>query len=112
MADKPEVKVIFAQVRAPRDASDPGAAVEGRYVCEDGFVTLTDHDGTPVRDEHGKYYRQKLVPTEDKEIATREERQAASRLTKDFRLRLRGKDGGRKSGFEAGPIRYPKIKVI
>ena len=104
MADKPEVKAIFAEVRRPRGANDPGAAVEGRYVVEDGFVTLTDHEGTPVRDEHGKYYRQKLTPDDERRIA--------ARLTKDFRLRLRGKDGGRKSGFEAGPIRYPKIKVV
>ena len=104
MADKPEVKTIFAQVRAPRGANDPGAAVEGRYVVEDGFVSLTDHDGIPVRDEHGKYYRAKLTPDDERRIA--------ARLTKDFRLRLRGKDGGRKSGFESGPIIYPRIKVI
>jgi hypothetical protein len=40
-------------------------------------------------------------------------KQIAARLTKKFRLRLRGKDGGgQRSGFEHGPLRYPRIKVI
>jgi hypothetical protein len=105
MTDKPEVKTIFAQVRQPRDARDPGAAVEGRYVLEDGAVVLTNHEGTPVRDEHGRFYRHKLTPSDN-------ERQIAARLTKKFRLMLRGKDGGRLAGFEFGPLRYPPIKVV
>jgi hypothetical protein len=104
MTDKPEILTIFAEVRRPRGADDPGAAVEGRYVVEDGFVSLTDHEGTPVRDEHGKFYRHKLTPNDNV-------RAVAARLTKDFRLRLRGKDGVRRDGF-SGPIRYPKIKVV
>jgi hypothetical protein len=105
MTDKPEVKTIFAQVRAPRGADDPGAAVEGAYVLEDGTVVLTDRDGTPVRDERGKHYRHTLTPNDNP-------RAVAARLTKEFRGALRGKNGGRVAGFEFGPLRYPPIKVV
>jgi hypothetical protein len=103
--DKPEVKVVFAEVRRPRDARDPGAAVEGRYITADGVVTLTDQAGDPVRDEHGKLYKHTLAPNDNPHAV-------AAGLTKSFRLRLRGKDGGRVAGFETGPLRYPKIVTI
>jgi hypothetical protein len=106
MTDKPEVKTIFAQVRQPRGANDPGAAVEGKYIVEDGVVTLTDPKGTPVRDEYGKFYRHTLVPPKD------DERQIGARLTKKFRSALRGKAGAPLAGFEYGPLRYPPIKVV
>ena len=61
MTDKPEVKTIFAEVRRPR-GTDPGAAVEGRYILEDGAVVLTNHEGTPVRDDRGKLYRRADLP--------------------------------------------------
>jgi hypothetical protein len=98
MTDKPEVKTIFAEVRRPRGA-DPGAAVEGRYILEDGAVVLTNHEGTPVRDDRGKLYRRAVTPKDP-------ERQVAARMTKEFRSALRGKDGVRQSGFEYGPLRY------
>jgi hypothetical protein len=104
MTDKPEVKVIFAEVRRPR-GTDPGAAVEGRYVLEDGAVVLTNHEGTPVRDDRGKLYRRAVTPNDP-------ERQVAARMTKEFRSALRGKDGGHVAGFEYGPLRYPKIVTI
>jgi hypothetical protein len=105
MTDKPEVKTIFAEVRRPRGANDPGAAVEGRYILEDGAVVLTNHEGTPVRDDRGKLYRRAVTPNDP-------ERQVAARMTKEFRSALRGKDGGRVAGFEYGPLRYPKIVTI
>jgi hypothetical protein len=104
-AKAPEVKTIFAQVRAPRGANDPGAAVEGRYVLEDGAVVLTDRDGAPVRGERGESYRHTLTPSDD-------ERQIAARLTKQFRSALRGKAGAPLAGFEYGALRYPPIKVV
>ena len=104
MTDKPEVKAVFAEVRRPR-GTDPGAAVEGRYVVEDGVVTLTTQDGIPVRDEYGKLYKHTLVTGDIP-------KQIAARLTKSFRLKLRGKDGGHVDGFAYGPLRYPKIVTI
>ena len=104
MTDKPEIKAIFAQVRAPR-GTDPGAAVEGRYIVTDGEVILTDPKGNPVRNEYGKFYKQKMVAGDN-------ERQIASRMTKTFRSALRGKNGGRVAGFETGPLIYPKIVTI
>lgn len=104
MTDKPEVKAVFAEVRRPR-GTDPGAAVEGRYIVENGIVTLTTQDGIPVRDEYGKLYKHTLAAGDIP-------KQMAARLTKGFRLKLRGKDGGRLAGFEPGPLRYPPIKVV
>jgi hypothetical protein len=104
-AKAPEVKTIFAQVRAPRGANDPGAAVEGAYVLEDGAVVLTNRDGVPVRDERGKHYRHTLAPNDNP-------RQIAARMTKEFRSALRGKAGAPLAGFEYGPLRYPPIKVV
>jgi hypothetical protein len=59
MPDK--IHTVFAQVRAPKesDGSD-GVVVEGRYIVAGGVVTLTDLAGAPVRDQHGKFYKQKL----------------------------------------------------
>jgi hypothetical protein len=111
MTDKPEVKTIFAQVRQPRGANDPGAAVEGKYIVEDGVVTLTDPKGTPVRDEFGKLYKHTLVAQKGEERQI-EERQVAARLTKKFRSALRGKAGAPLAGFEYDPLRYPPIKVV
>jgi hypothetical protein len=104
MTDKPEVFAVFAEVRRPR-GTDPGAAVEGRYIVEDGVVILTDQGGIPIRDEYGKLYKHTLVTGDIP-------KQIGARLTKSFRLKLRGKDGGRVAGFEPGPLRYPKIVAI
>ena len=104
MTDKPQVFAVFAEVRRPR-GTDPGAAVEGRYIVENGVVILTTQDGIPVRDEYGKLYKHTLVTGDIP-------KQIAARLTKNFRLKLRGKDGGRLAGFEPGPLRYPKIVTI
>ena len=104
MTDKPQVKTVFAEVRRPR-GTDPGAAVEGAYVLEDGAVVLTNRDGAPVRDERGKSYRHTLAPNDNP-------RQIAARMTKQFRSALQGKNGGRVAGFEPGPLRYPPIKVV
>jgi hypothetical protein len=101
MKEKPEVFTVFAQVRAPR-GSDPGAAVEGAYVITDGVVHLTDRDGNPVRDDNGKLYAKKIANGDTAKVI-------ASRLTKDFRNALRGKDN-RVSGFGA-PLQYPKPKT-
>jgi hypothetical protein len=102
MTDKPEVFTVYAQVRAPRGPSDPGAVVEGAYIVTDGVVTLTDRQGNPVRDQHGKLYTKKIANGDSA-------RTIAARMTKDFRSMLRGKDG-RVSGF-TGPIVYPKFGI-
>ena len=103
MTDKPEVHYVATQVRAPKGPGDPGAVVEGAYTVTDNTVTLTDRAGNPVRDQHGKLYTRKL---EKGDVA----KALAARLTKDFRLMLRGKDG-KIQGF-TGPIRYPRLVVV
>ena len=70
-----------------------------------GQPTLTTQDGIPVRDEYGKLYKHTLVTGDIP-------KQIAARLTKSFRLKLRGKDGGHVDGFAYGPLRYPKIVTI
>jgi hypothetical protein len=109
MTDKEEIAslsqvfTVATQVRAPKGPGDPGAMVEGCYVVTDDVVTLTDRQGNPVRDQHGKAYTRKIANGDSPKTI-------AARLTKDFRLMLRGKDG-RVNGFDR-PIRYPKLVVV
>ena len=98
MTAKPEVRHVFVQTRAPR-RDDPGAAVEGAYIVKDDVVHLTDREGNPVRDDNGKLYSKPIANGDTAKVI-------ASRLTKDFRSALRGKDG-RVNGFDR-PLQYPK----
>jgi hypothetical protein len=67
MTDKEEIAslsqvfTVATQVRAPKGPGDPGAMVEGCYVVTDDVVTLTDRQGNPVRDQHGKAYTRKIA---------------------------------------------------
>jgi hypothetical protein len=101
MADKPEVFTVYSEVRRPR-GGDHGAVVEGAFTVTDGVVTLTDRHGNPVKDQHGKAYTKKIANGDSAKTI-------AARLTKDFRLMLRGKE--RVDGFDR-PIRYPKLVVV
>jgi hypothetical protein len=81
-----EVFSVTIQIKAPR-GDDPGQVCHGCYTLTDGVVTLTDRDGHPVQDAHGRQYSRKLSPgatVADADIAGRS-------LTKEFRLALLGK---------------------
>ena len=89
---------VTVTIRQPK-GDDVGQVAEGRFLFEDGVVTLVNHVGTPVRDHDGKTYTQKLEPNEDAYTI-------AGRLTKAFR-RARLGDKHKDSNFSA-PINYPK----
>jgi hypothetical protein len=93
--DMPKVYDIVIQVRA-RKGRDLGKVTEGKYVFEDGTVTLTDHAGVPATDEKGRKYSHKLEPGENAETI-------AARLTKQLHDELRV--GAPKQGFD-GLIDY------
>ncbi len=102
MADKPLVQTVFVEVSRPSRTYPAGVAAEGAFIVVDGEVRLTDRDGNPVRDHHGKLYSKPIANGDSA-------KQIAARLTKDFRSVLRGKDN-QPSGF-SGPINYPKPKT-
>jgi hypothetical protein len=77
-----EVHSVIVQVKPP-GPNFPGQVAHGRYTVTDGVVTLTDHDGNPVRDGEGRTYTEKLEPSGDA-------RAVAGRLTKRLRAVLRG----------------------
>ena len=76
---------VTTQIRPPR-YDDPGQVSHGKFTFVDGVVTLTDHDGNPVRDGEGRLYTQKLDTIDHNDALN-----AAGRLTKEFRLALMGK---------------------
>jgi hypothetical protein len=96
-----EVFSVTVQIKAP-SRDHPGQVCHGCYTLTDGVVTLTDRDGHPVQDAHGRQYTRKLGPgstVADADIAARS-------LTKEFRLALLSKtlSGERFSR----PLNYPK----
>jgi hypothetical protein len=81
-----EVFSVTVQIKAP-SRDHPGQVCHGCYTLTDGVVTLTDRDGHPVQDAHGRQYTRKLGPgstVADADIAARS-------LTKEFRLALLSK---------------------
>jgi hypothetical protein len=97
-----EVKTVFVQIERPGKINPKGRVAEGRYIEADGMVTLTDRDGKPVRDDRGKMYSYKLKDGDNPHAI-------AGRLTKEFRLALRGEKPS--TGFSS-PINYPNTKVV
>jgi hypothetical protein len=110
MTEKPKPTIYFVEPEIKSPKGDfPGQTTHGAFTFEDNTVTICHPiDGTPAQDPTGKRYVFKLEPPTntfaDAEIH-------AKRLTKDFRIALRG---GRPAGFggpsgsHRGPIRYPK----
>jgi hypothetical protein len=97
----PEVFSVTVQIKAPR-RDEPGRVCYGCYTLADGVVTLTDRDGHPVQDAHGRQYTRKLGPgstVADADIAGRS-------LTKEFRLALLGRTPS--SERFSRPLDYPK----
>ena len=92
-------RTVFATIKPPTTSDPVGSVVEGCYLILDGEVVLTDRDGKPVQNHDGKAYRHKLQPGDDADVHAR-------RLTKQFRLARRTKNGA-VAGF-GGPLDYPK----
>ena len=91
----PEVFSITVHIKPPR-RDFPGQVSHGCFTVADNVVTLTDRDGEPVRDDHGKLYTRKLVPPTN---AHADAEIAAGFLTKGFRLAMLGKTP---AGFSGG----------
>lgn len=98
MPEKP--KSVFVTIKAPTQHDPLGQNAEGCYLVLDGAVVLTDRAVKPVQDDEGKHYRYTLQPGDDADVHAR-------RLTKQFRLALRGKNRPA-TGF-GGPLTYPKL---
>jgi hypothetical protein len=105
----PSVFPITVHIHLPSRRYPSGQVAHGYFTFVDHVVAVTDCDGDPVRDEHGKLYTRKLDPG-----ATHADAEsAAGFLFKDFRLAVlgngppRGFSGGGGSGF-GGPLDYPK----
>jgi len=97
----PEVHSVQVQIERPKGRFE-GRVVEGRYIVEDGVLSLTNHDGIPVRDAEGKAYTHKLEPGDNA-------KQIAGLLTKKFRRVRRGGSSEAPRAF-SGPLTYPKLK--
>jgi hypothetical protein len=95
-----KVHTVFATITLPKDSDDTGTVCEGRYTVIDNVVTLTDHAGKPVLDQHGKKYTHQLKDGDDAKLF-------ASRMTKALRLTLLGKDPDRVGA--RSELKYPKI---
>lgn len=44
---RPLVQSVYVTTRHPK-GNDPGAVAEGHFIVEDGRLTLTDENGTPL----------------------------------------------------------------
>jgi hypothetical protein len=107
---KPEIFYMTVEIKPPK-GDFPGQTLKGAFTFVNDVVTLCHPTtGEPVQDPTGKRYTFKLEPPTTT-LADAETH--ARRLTKDFRVALRG---GRPAGFGGpgspggpkGPIAYPK----
>jgi hypothetical protein len=57
----PEVFAITVQIKPPSRRLPAGQVAHGYFTFVDGVVTVTDCDGHPVRDEHGRLYTRNLI---------------------------------------------------
>jgi hypothetical protein len=82
----PKVHPVIVEIKPPK-GDFPGQIADGYFIFVDGVVTLTDIDGNPVQDQHGKLYTRTLAP--GAKFADAES--AARFLFRDFRLSVLGK---------------------
>jgi hypothetical protein len=94
-----EVHTVTVHITLPRGSS-PGQVCHGCYTVADNVVTLTDRDGHPVRDAHGKIYSRTMEP------GGIDAHDLAGVLTQEFRLALLGKT--KASERFSRPLTYPK----
>jgi hypothetical protein len=96
----PEIFTVFVQTQAPK-GSFHGRVVEGKYIVEDGVLTLTNRRGIPVSDAEGKSYTQKLNESDNP-------KQIAGLLTKKF---AKARRGDVPASFSR-PLDYPRLGKI
>jgi hypothetical protein len=99
------VHEVWATVRRPKDdGTDLGQVTAGYYTLADGMLTMTDSTGVPVRKmQSGEKYTHKMKEGED-------DRQIASRLTREIYHMLRGETAATATGFGRA-INYPTSGV-
>jgi hypothetical protein len=100
------IKHIIIPLRGPRgdrDYFDPGKAIEGAYKVVRDEVIMVDARGREVIDHDGRRYRRKF----SNKSGELNEREVASRLTKDVKASLKIAGADRVNGFD-GPLNYPK----
>jgi hypothetical protein len=97
-----EVYSVIVHIKLPSRVLPTGQVAYGRFTFADGVVTLTDFDGNPVRDEHGKLYTRKL----ESGATLADAEYAAGFLTKEFRNVLLGKTPSGERFSQ--PLDYPK----
>lgn len=92
---------VIVQLSFPKGDDDPGRTTFGYYVVEDGILTMTDGEGTPVRKPHnGDFYRHKLRPDDNP-------RAIAGVLTREIRLAAHGG----MEGFNR-PLTYRNFGIV
>jgi hypothetical protein len=97
-----DVRTITTQIKPPSRRHPAGQGAHGAYTIDGDVVTLTDRDGYPVEDDRGRAYTHKLAPG----FTPSDVENAAGRLTREFRLALKGKTP--QSERVSRPIEYPK----
>jgi hypothetical protein len=92
---------ITIQTQSPR-GSFPGAIAQAYYVIDNKKVTLTDRDGNTLHDPEGRDYVKALDKGDNP-------RQVAALLLRRFRTKM---NGSRVTGFDPGPLKYPRLGKI
>lgn len=100
----PEIHMVIVQINRPqfegKEQVDPGRVSYGFYTIADGLMTMTDSDGSPMRDiKTGEVFTHRLRDGEDAEPVARA-------LTKKIRRMLVGDN----SAFNK-PLNYAKAGV-
>jgi hypothetical protein len=60
----PEVKTVSAILSNPSPSEPAGRVTIGRYILDDGLITMIDADGKPIRGTNGERVTHKLQPGE------------------------------------------------
>jgi hypothetical protein len=94
-----QIQYIVVQIHPPSDSNPQGVTADGFYKVVGNEVSLTDRNGSPVRDGRAKMYCQQLRKDE-------QPRRIAGRLLKDFHSATHAN----KSNFNR-TLSYPKTGI-
>jgi hypothetical protein len=101
----PDIFFVKAQIDPPCRKYPAGRFAAGAYILDGNILTLVHPvEGYPVEDSHGKRYTYALP---DNFLPVDVENDAA-RLTREFRLVLRGRTPSNEQFSR--PLEYPKLK--
>jgi hypothetical protein len=93
------IKPVFLQLKRP-SGNYPGHVLEGFFDVQDDTVHLVDRNGAAVKDPDGRAYSRKLAANEHPKVI-------AQRL---LRSHYDARGNRSMSGFDRGPIFYPKVR--